>query len=359
MNPRGQATTELALGALVFVVVLLFGIHFGEVPVLMLKVKEAANFSASHATGERTHLFSQAAILSGNTFKPFDPGKVGVDTRDRYADFDGMSDRVGAATFSAAVTQASGFRSVCARDNAVGFALSRSGAAGTKRASAGGQAFYDDTFNFLDARYKDRGGMSCEVSARVTAFRIPGSFVDSGAGGFAKEAMPTAGTFSICGAGRPAGGVCKGKLTVLTGDWAFDGPLAGADSNLNGDVKSFQDKLIANPGYMEFVRQLYFKNGDSQGGAGKRLLERGAGLFPGPAEYLDESLFNMSFQGVVGGSALAKVPRFVVDGPKLKYQTSGADLRSSYVGWTESGEVAAKIPTCFLGQRMRGSASCR
>ncbi len=61
---RGQATTELALSALVFVVVLLFGIYFGEVPVMMLKVKEAANFSVTHATGSRTHLFNGLNIAS-------------------------------------------------------------------------------------------------------------------------------------------------------------------------------------------------------------------------------------------------------------------------------------------------------
>lgn len=347
MTPRGQATTELALGSLVFVVVLLFGIHFGEVPVLMLKVKEAANYAVTHATGERTHLFSQARVISGSTYAPFSPAAIGADTLARYKDFDGMSDRAGSTTFTQAMTQASGLATRCAQTSAVSFAVARPGA--TKRLTGNGQNLYDDAFNFLDGRLQDRGGIECEVSARVTALRIPTSFVDTGAGAFSKERLVSRGTFPVCGAGRPSSGACPGKLIVLSGDWAFDGPLVGPNSNLNQDVESAQDGLIANPAYMEFVRQLYTRNGESQGRAGRKLIEIAAGLNPGPPEYLDESQFNMSFKGVTGGSPVARVPRFVVDAPKLRYQTSGADLRSNYVGWNETAELNSKVPTCFLG----------
>jgi hypothetical protein len=349
MKARGQATTELALGSLVFVVVLLFGIHFGEVPVMMLKVKEAANYSVTHATGERTHLFNKAAILSGNTYSPFSPAAITADVQARYVDFDGMSDHAGGSTFSAALTQASGFRARCVSDPLLRFNVSRAGQAVTKRLIGTGQGFYDDVFDFLDTRYKDRGGISCDISANVTAFRIPTSFADQGPGGFFKAPMLPRGTFKVCGAGRPTNGVCGGKLTVLTGDWAFDGPLTGGNSQLNGDVESFQDGPVVNNAYEELVHQLYDRNGQSQGRAGRKLLEIGAGLFPGPPEYLDESLFNMSFKGA---SATAPTPaivrRLTVAGP-LKYQTSGADLRSNYAGWTTASETVSKMPTCFLG----------
>ena len=347
---RGQATTELALGSLVFVVVLLFGIHFGEVPVMMLKVKEAANYSVTHATGERTHLFTQAAVVSGATYAPYSPAAISTDAQARYRDFDGMSDRVGATTFSAALTQASGFTAQCAADNAVSFAINRPAA--TIRTTGTGQAFYDDAFTFLTGRYQDRGGTSCAVSAQVTAFRIPSSFVDTGPGAMSKAPLVTRGTFPICGAGRPTGGACKGKLTVLTGDWAFDGPLNGTNADLNDDVETVQDSVVSNDAYAEFVRQLYTRNGDSQGTAGRKLIKIAAGVLPGMPEDLDESAFNMSFKGVQNGGALPKVARFIVTPARLRYQTSGADLRSNYVGWNEVSETIPKFPTCFLGLAM-------
>ena len=50
--PRaGQATVELALGLLVFVTVLLFGIHFAEVGWLSLKVQEAGAWAMWEAAG--------------------------------------------------------------------------------------------------------------------------------------------------------------------------------------------------------------------------------------------------------------------------------------------------------------------
>lgn len=350
MTPRGQATTELALGSLLFVAVLLFGIHFGEVPVLMLKMKEASNYAITHATGERTHLFSRSAILSGNTYAPFSPAAISADVKARYRDFDGMSDRTSGSSFTAAVTEASAFKVKCAQDPSLSFGLQRP--KNTIRTSANGKAFYDSTFNFLDGRYQDRGGISCDVSATVTALRIPSSFADNGSSGFFKEPLVAQGKFPICGAGRPKKGACKGQLTVLSGDWAFDGPLTGANSRLNGDVESFEHGLVDNDGYLEFVRQLYTKNGDSQGNAGRKLLELGAGSFPGDPEYLDESKFNMSFKGVVGGAPVAVVPRVIVDAPKLRYQTSGADLRSDYVGWVEGVGQNTRVPTCFLGLAM-------
>lgn len=341
--PRGQATTELALGALVFVVVLLFGIYFGEVPVMMLKVKEAANFSATHATGQRTHLFSRAAIGSGDTFRPFDPAKVGADTRDRYADLDGMSDRTG-SSFAQVMTSADRVTVNCRADRRLSFPVRQ--VPRSKRATVpGGQAAYDAAFNTLRNRYLDRGGVACSVSADATPFRLPSSFVDVGSGKMSEEKLSRR-TFKLCGTGRPTGNTCRGDLLVLTGDWGFDGPTA---SGINGDAESVQDGPVRNDAYAEFVEKLYEANGDSQGAAGRKLLRVVAGVKPSDPEYLDESRFNLSFSGDQGARNTVDVDRVTVDGPRLKYQTSGADMRSNYVQWTESTGRATGIPTCFLG----------
>jgi hypothetical protein len=343
-NVRGQATTELALGSLVFVVVLMFGIYFGEVPVMMLKVKEAANFSVTHATGSRTHMFNGANINSGSTYAPFDPAQSGTDTRARYRDFDGMSDRSGTGTFSQVMTSASRLRARCRSDSQLEFEVDRPG--GTHR-DAAGKAKYDAAFDFLSSRYKDRGGVKCEIAAEATPFRLPTSFVDTGSGKMAEETLNTRASLKICGAGRPTNNTCKGELIVLTGDWGFDGPMG---SKVNGDAVSVQEDQVENDPYVRFVRELYERNGKSQGKAGRDLIEVVAGLRPSDREYLDESVFNMSFKGanVVAAGGI-KVERFKLDDSILRYQTSGADMRSNYVGWGESSGFAPNVRTCFLG----------
>ena len=77
MRSRGQATVELALGTLVMVTVLLYGIAFAEWGVAVQKVKGAAAFAISTAHGQRTHLFSNANVSAGDTFEPFDPSRAG------------------------------------------------------------------------------------------------------------------------------------------------------------------------------------------------------------------------------------------------------------------------------------------
>lgn len=342
---RGQATTELALGSLVFVVVLLFGIYFGEMPVMMLKVKEAANFAVTKATGERTHRFTVASIGSGNTYTPFDPPQIGAATVARYRDLDGASDRPGGSTFSQVMTSASRFDADCRADGRVSFPLARAG--GTRRASPGAQGMYNATFNFLDDRYRDRGGVACNVSAETTPFRMPRSFVDQGVGKMSEERL-TWNRIPVCGAGRPTNGRCRNELLVLTGDWSLDGPTASA---INGDVESVQEGMVRNDAYAEFVEQLYRRNGEAQGTAGRRLMRIVAGVTAGMPEDLDENAFNMAFRGDRGPRDRVDVDRFEVDGTRLRYQTSGADMRSSYVGWSEATGRATGIPTCFLGLR--------
>ncbi|NPC81553.1 hypothetical protein HPC49_25425, partial [Pyxidicoccus fallax] len=52
---RGQSLVETALGLMVFVTILVFGIYFAEVGALSLKVQEAANFALWDATGRVLH----------------------------------------------------------------------------------------------------------------------------------------------------------------------------------------------------------------------------------------------------------------------------------------------------------------
>ena len=52
---RGQGTVEIALGSLLVVTVLMFGIHFGEVLFMSIKVQEAANSAQWDATSMKLH----------------------------------------------------------------------------------------------------------------------------------------------------------------------------------------------------------------------------------------------------------------------------------------------------------------
>ncbi len=236
-----------------------------------------------------------------------------------------MSDRAGGASFTQAMTRAENLSVECTADNRISFGVDRPG--NTKRAATG-QAAYDATFNFLRNRYKNSGGVACSVSATATPFRMPASLVDTGPGALSQTQLRTRGAFTLCGAGRLSGNTCCGELLVLTGDWGFDGPMG---SPINGDVKSFQDNEIVNDPCAGFVKRLYEENGDSQGSAGRKMLRVVAGVVSGQPEYLDESQFNMSFLGDRGTRDVVQVDRFVVDEPQLRYQTSGADMRSNYV----------------------------
>src|SRR5207249_4993558 len=51
----GQAAAEAAIGMLVFVTVLMFGLHFAEVGYLTVKIQEAANGALWDTTAKKMH----------------------------------------------------------------------------------------------------------------------------------------------------------------------------------------------------------------------------------------------------------------------------------------------------------------
>ena len=92
MTRRGQATVELALGSIVFVGVLLIGIHLAEYAQLSLKVQEAQTFAMWDASLRRVQ--TRGADGSTNS-QPFDRtmdtvSGVAPRAQRRYADFDGV-----------------------------------------------------------------------------------------------------------------------------------------------------------------------------------------------------------------------------------------------------------------------------
>ncbi len=339
---RGQSTVELALGALVFVTVLLFGVHFGEVGVAMLKVKEAATFAAFDVAAHRTDGFTAGAIASGTTFSSFNPGPIGQAAKARYRDLDGMSDRSGPG-WTQALTQLDRFSLGCERDATLKFQVAPTG--------GGHRGELSRAMRWLRNRYRDQGGASCRSEAWVSAIRIPTGFAE-GPGGLFQAEHRSLIDLPLCGAGFAQSGACPGALAVLTGEWTFDGPLGDPR---NGDVPSTEQGVVNNPPYRDLVKQLFDLNGgplaDSSGTPAEHLMKVAAGVRASDPEYLDETAFSMSYQGDVNQPQVTVPthPLALPAGNRIAYQTSGADLHSAYVGWNEVGGDVSGVPRCFLG----------
>lgn len=334
---RGQATTELALSSLVFVTVLLFGIHFAEAGHAMLKTKEAAAFALTHASGERTHSFTLSNVTSGNTFAPFAPAASGAVAQARYG-----------AGWSGVLTQVEGTRVSCRADDTVSFEVQRPGGL-TPNSNA--------ALSYLRGVYRDRGGVSCTARGTLSLFRVPSSFAEGG-DGFFKEQHAKLADLPVCGAGMPKNGNCPGRLATLTGDWAYEGRIGSA---LNADNPDVRQGVVNNPSYREVVENLFDLAGGpysnpAGGGSGpptpaQELMRIGGGVTPAQPEWIDETKFSMSYRGDVSGPQV-RIPRHAVDppyNPLLEYQTSGADLDNSLVRWNDNTGVVSGVPRCFMG----------
>ncbi len=332
MKQRGQATTELALGALVFVTVLVFGVHFGEAGYAMLKAKEAAQHAMHRASGDRTHLFSFDNVQSGNTYSPFSPASAGSATQARYAN-----------GFKGVFTDVSGVNVSCRRDDTVQFEVQRP-ALTAEGASA---------LRYLRNIYENRGGVSCEARARMSLFGVSESFAE-GAGGFFQEQHARFTTIRVCGAGMPRNGNCNGRLATLTGDWAFEGPMGGRDSEINDDVPDSREGRVHNRPYHHVVRELFDRAGGPYSEAttetpAQRLMRIGGGMNGSEQEWMNETRFSMSYVGERGNGVNVQRHRvFPEYNPNLMYPTVGADLGNSEVRWNKRNGGVYGVPQCFL-----------
>jgi hypothetical protein len=275
----GQATVELALGSVVFVGVLLAGIHLAEYAQLSLKVQEAQGFAAWEAAGRRV----QSRRSSGATdLSPFQrtldtTSGVGPRAERRFADFDGLEGTSGGAVIARALTEGSRVRVSCERDDSLRFDPSPSAAP------------------VLDAA----GGLRCEASARIRVINVPTQFFTRGEGGFFGAAVVRESPFRVCGMGLPVGGACRGSLALLTNDWGLANDETEPCKNGCSDSK-----------YRAMVQRLW---GGGGGGLGAAFAREFAGE-PGT----DATRFEFSYSGVedsmrdfVGGEG---DPEFITGG---------------------------------------------
>lgn len=276
---RGQATVELALGSIVFVGVLLIGIHMAEYAQLSLKVQEAQTFAIWDATGRRV----QSRTTGGGTSRePFDRTLdqvtgAGRMAERRYRDFDGVKNGTTTTVVTRALTRGSRVQVECQADSNLSFIATPS------------------------ARpvLWDVGGLRCESSAEIRAVRVPRRFLLEEDGGFFKQSIVRADPMKVCGMGLPVSGNCRGVLSVMTNDWG----LANEETAecLNG---------CEDTAYKGMVRRLF---GGGGGGAGAAFAAQFAGSAP-----VSASTFFFSYSGeesamkqMVGGEGL---PEFITGG---------------------------------------------
>lgn len=295
-SASGQATVELALGSIVFVGVLIIGIHLAEYAQLSLKVQDAQAFALWDASGRRV----QSREVDGTTnLLPFRrtldtvTGVAPMATK-RFADFNGLSSVTNGNVIGRALTEGSGVDVRCAQEDSLKFEASSTAQPMMKR----------------------EGGLHCTASARVKAINVPEQFLQRSSGGFFEHSIVRRTPIPVCGMGLPVNGVCKGSLAILTNDWGL----------ANEETEECKNLCDASP-YRGMIKQLWTVGRR----AGADFAEKYAGSAP-----TDADEFQFSYSGVesgmtdyVGGEG---TPEFITGGAGL-----GMVPRMSH-------------PKCFLGK---------
>jgi hypothetical protein len=251
-SARGQAAVEFALGSLVFVTVLLFGIHFAEVGYLSAKVHEAGAAAMWDATAYRSYSYGpiggggwyDAAALSAPSANNglINPGNADL----RYRDWNGLSRTNGGGTGPQMVlTKAQPMTVQCTDNRAI---------------TAFGLPAFAPTFG-------EPGGVTCSAQGDFGfgVMRMPNKLAE-GANGFFKAphnsriGTPT----TLCSSGRATGGTCLGSLSVLLGDDALTEGQQALQCQLR--TSSGGGVTCLNPMYYAMNRQTWDKSMQLQSG---------------------------------------------------------------------------------------------
>ncbi len=296
----GQATVELALGSIVFVGVLLIGIHMAEYAQLALKVQDAQTYAIWDASGRRV----QSRELNGGTnvipFRRTLDAVTGVGpmAQSRFADFNGLTGTNGGAVIGRALTEGSGVDVRCEQEDSLRFLPSTT----------------------ASVVMRPEGGLNCTASAKVKAINIPRRFLQNDNGGFFEHKIVRTTPIPICGMGLPVNGACRGSLAILTNDWGL------------ANEETAECKLTP-PCAASAYRGMISAMWGGGGGAGAAFATRFAGSAPTNANE-----FHFSFSGVESG-----MEDYVGGEGQPNFITGGAGVDEGMV-WQKSR------PKCFLGK---------
>jgi hypothetical protein len=218
---RGQAIVEATLGILVFISVLLFGLHFAEITFTQMKVTEAAQAAVWDSTSGEMHVLPR---IGGNfNGAATNVASARANALNRYTDFDGRTATVTSPNPKGLLSsvEPGSLRINCG----VGVGLGQKGA---------------EVLLVLHeaAVYDDNNGMQCNAEAQINPFGTftggVGTFLEGPGGFFARGDRPdmakhkgsatqTAG-YKTCAVGRPNGlnGPCdRGQFAMLIDDWGL------------------------------------------------------------------------------------------------------------------------------------------
>jgi hypothetical protein len=256
--PRGQSLVETALGLIVFVSILVWGIHLAELGYLAPKVHEAAANALWDTTAKRMHQHP-------NDYSPREQAinSAGSDATGRFASFDGReSKKSGDSTVKLVFTEARGLNVTCESDQVTNMSQNN------YQAYPGGS-----------------GGMACHGSAQLRVINFPKSFLDQGGEGFFKvKNYPNLGWFTFCAMGMASGGDCsQGRVAIMLDDWGLSGGAESTDHLLHSG---------GNDAFSGLVRNVYGQTGASGMGAGQAMAMAIVNAAPGSLD----GTFWMSYQ---------------------------------------------------------------
>lgn len=339
---RGQAAVETAVCIIVFITVLIMGIHFAEYGFMAIRVQEAAISPLWDATAFRVHrMVNEAAPARVGDFSAFSAiaPTVGADAADRFADFDGRRSRAGGSSVTAAYTRIEGLQAECFREDRVYFDLPRGtgpmllmGAPGDFGRARPGSGQRGANHSVLGRVYENVGGMACAAGARITGLRVPRSFLE-GPSGFFAEAHPRPVQVHLCASGRLVGESCPGQFSLLLGDWGFIGLDEGGHCPLQPDRPN--EPCPENRPFYNAARYVFEDNEGWGGREASQLALTFVGADPMP----DQGFF-MSYRGIEDGYVEPLTP-------------PGEPLDMAYRPYNTGGVSDRPVATrgrCFLGR---------
>jgi hypothetical protein len=297
---RGQGTVEVAIGATVWVTIVVLGLWLSEVSFLQVKVQEASAAAVWEAAGRKVDDYSVADNAQGDTDYQDALDGVGRAVSNRYADFDGL-ESAGRQTRRLLVEGR--VTSVSCVPGAGQTPLSYDVPAATRYSDRTG-AVPTAVNDALRTLYRPRVATMCSASAVAAPYQLPEHFDDQGGQAWFNTPLRKDGSIQLCGVGRAKNGACQGRYAVLLGDWALDGlPTSDATKNLMLAKEHDQEHQTGNLPYKAMVQHLYEVSGTGYGAnqhnyqASARFLSKIANQFP----LINETDFAMSYSGVEGG----------------------------------------------------------
>ncbi|HLT29593.1 MAG TPA: TadE family protein [Myxococcaceae bacterium] len=313
---RGQATVELAIGLMLFVLLLVGGIHFGEMGMLAVKATEASSAALWDATGRLPHAYGRDGLAAyHDTVASRAQDRIGP----QYEDFDGREDERGRSP-SLVFTRASGLEVTCE--------------------VAGADVFTPMDLGTVDGIYfsaNAQRGVRCTTTAEASILpgRTPQEFhTNTGwlTGPILKDTA-----VQFCGVGRAWGGSCNQGTPILIGEWALMNPIS--DEAGRCDVYDGED--CQNPGYYAAVKAYYDSPAGVPKGEDGSALAEAVSRRSSPS---DEDAFYMSFHGSEDGYQQRLDGTWV--GRRTFTVTPGGP---DFLGMDQYHEMANTRSDCWLG----------